>query len=218
MELFANPYDTSKKGFYFGDLDEYEKGEKRSGAEEFEIEFIDGTDEELSLFNAMGVNQANLEDFFEVVLDFDDEDATKISILMGDMGFDFDNSMDRKDDLIVYGEFKNDEEFAMEYVDGIGSLEDAVGDNIQNYFDYESFGRDLRISGDLDDPDADEDEEQWWENMTDQEIGEQTADDLGWEGVGKNNLEMYFDWGRFARDLMFDMSKYKGVYYDPNSI
>jgi antirestriction protein len=130
---------------------------------------------------------------------------------MDDIGYDFDDAMDKKEDLSVWGEFDTDKDFAYEYVDQSGGLSEALGDNIQNYFDYDSFGRDIQM-------DFDEEDEDAYEGMSDQEIGEQYADDLGWEGVGKNNLENYFDWDSFARDLMFDFSEYKGVYYHPQSV
>jgi antirestriction protein len=213
ISLYANPYDFSVSGFYFSTLDEYEKQAKASGAEEFEIDFIDGTATEQMLFNAMRVDLGGdiLEAYFNVVNEFDEDDAMVIAILTDDMGYTLEQAMDMKDDLAVYGKFDSDEQFAQEYVDSIGSLEDALGDKIQNYFDYASFGRDVQI-------DFDEEESEIYEGMSDQEIGEQLADDFGWEGIGKSNLENYFDWERFARDLMFDMSKYEGTYYDPQSV
>ena len=212
LTLYANPYDITAPGFYFNDFDEYEKKAEAAGVEEFEIQFIDGDDIEQMLFRAMRVNQGNIEEYFDATYDFDEDDATRIAILMEDMNYDFDDAMDRKDDLIVYGEFDSDKDFAYEYIDSIGSLEDALGDNIQSYFDYESFGRDVRLET------YDEEDLERYEDMSDEEIGEELADDLGWEGIGKRNLETYFDWDKFARDLMFDMSSYGKVYYDPNSI
>lgn len=160
LELYAQPYDVTKTGFYFNDLDDYEKKSKRSGAEEFEIQFIEGSDQEEALFKVMDVNQANLVQYFEVLDELQEYEITALMILMGGMGYDFDAAMGKKDDLIVYGEFDDDKEFAQEYVDGIGGLKEALGDNVENYF----------------------------------------------------------DWDSFARDLMFDMSEYEGIYYDPNSV
>jgi antirestriction protein len=216
-QLYANPYNTSATGFYFESLDEFKKKAKASRVEEFEIDFIDGDEIDQMLFRAMSVTQGTLDEYWDAIAHTDDDDAIRLAILMEDMGYDYEDAQDRREDLIVYGGFDSDEDFAYEYVESIGSLEDALGKNIQNYFDYEAFGRDLRISGDLYDPD-DPDAEERYEDMSDQEIGEEVADSLGWEAVGKRNLEMYFDWGTFARDLMFDMSEYNGIYYDPRSV
>lgn len=264
LTLYANPYDTSAKGFYFKDADEYVKkadaleNEYGDPVEEFSIEFIDGDEIEQKLFKAMSVSQANVEDYLELVDDLDEEDMFKISVITDDLGYSFEDALDKYEDLIVYGEFRNDVEFAQEYVDGIGSLEDALGDNVQNYFDYASFGRNLRMDGygtswkveyETSDDDGELDEEffdwdeadeagrAWLEeaeddgeedpsyevvevdsNMSDRELGEEFVDSAGWEGVGRDNIENYFDWDQFARDLMMDMAESDGTYYDPNSI
>lgn len=153
LTLHANPYDMSAMGFYFKSAAEFDKKSKKlrnehgQKVEEFEIEFIDGDDTEQMLFNAMGVHQGDLEEYFDAVDEFDDDDALKISILTEDIGYDFNEALDKKDDLIVYGEHDSDEDFAMEYIDSIGSIGDALGENAANYFDYDSFGRDLRIDG-----------------------------------------------------------------------
>lgn len=219
--LYANPYATNARGFYFSNYDEYEDGAEASGVEEFEIQFIDGNDIEQMLFRAMRVNQGNLEQYFDAADEFDEDDAMRIAILMEDLNYDFDYAMDRKDDLVVYGEFDSDEQFAQEYVDSIGSIADALGDRAEYYFDYDAFGRDLRIGGDLYDPD-DPDAEERWAGMSDQEIGEEWTDEMGGPAevmaMLGDRAEYYFDWSKFARDLMFDMSEYNGVYYDPNSL
>jgi antirestriction protein len=219
--LYANPYDISKSGFYFKSAEEFEKKEAKHPAEEFEIEFIDGDADELALFDAMDVDQSNVEDYYDALDDLDEDEIIAIVILMKDIGYDFESARDNASDLVVYGEFDSDEDFAMEYVDGIGSIEDALGDRAEIYFDYDAFGRDLRLGGDLYDPD-DPDAEDRWEGMSDQEIGEEWTDDMGGPAevmsmLGKK-AEYYFDWERFARDLMMDMSRMGKVYYDPNSV
>ena len=69
----AQPYDMDKKGFYFTDMASYEAGVEASGAEEFELQFIDGDDAQL--FNACGINQANLEEWFDDVEMLDDHES-----------------------------------------------------------------------------------------------------------------------------------------------
>lgn len=147
LTLYANPYDTSVKGFYFKDAGDYEKKAEKSRAEEFEIEFIDGDDEEQMLFKAMGVHQGNIEEYFDLVDDLDEEEILKLKILMEDIGYDFDDAMDKKDDLIVYHGYKDDEDFAIGFVEEMGGIENALGDQAESYFDFDSFGRDLRMEG-----------------------------------------------------------------------
>ena len=219
LKLYANPYDISAKGFYFSDFDEYEKKEKKSRAEEFEIELIDGDDDEQMLFDAMSVNQVNLEEYFELADELDEDEIFALKILIDDLGYDFDDAMDKKEELVVYGEFDSDEDFAMEYVEGIGSIADALGDNAESYFDFDAFGRDLRIEGYCDDEDDEGEEVDNCEDMSDQEIGEQVVDEMGGVGeLSKQNQEMYFDWSKFARDLMMDMGREGRIYYDPSSL
>lgn len=46
------------------------------------------------------------------------------------------------------GEFSSIEEYAEEYVSSTGML-DGVPETVRQYFDYEAFARDLRLSGDV---------------------------------------------------------------------
>lgn len=152
-ELYANPYDTSAKGFYFSTEKQFDKKSSSlknkygDPVEEFEIEFIDGDDVEQMLFKAMGVHQGNVDEYFNAVDELDEDAVTKLSILTDDVGYSFEDAIGRIDDLTVYGEFDSDEDFAMEYVDKIGSIGDALGDTAESYFDFDAFGRDLRIDG-----------------------------------------------------------------------
>ena len=71
--FFAQPYNLDAVSFYFDTLEAYTE---KSGSlldafgnpvEEFEIQFIDGDDCEL--FSACGINQANLNRWFETIAD-----------------------------------------------------------------------------------------------------------------------------------------------------
>ena len=63
MEFYAQPYEPGGKGFYFSDFEEFEKKEKASRHEEFEIQFIDGTGLESLMFNALEPDQVDIERF-----------------------------------------------------------------------------------------------------------------------------------------------------------
>ena len=54
--------------------------------EEFEIQFIDGEDIDCDLARAIGVNQANLKQYFEAVEDWDDDDKTRVILPVGECG------------------------------------------------------------------------------------------------------------------------------------
>lgn len=147
LKLYANPYAFEAIGFYFSDFEEFEKKWEKSPVEGFEIEFIDGDNDAKMLFKAMRVHQGNLEEFFDDYYDLNEQDIQKLSILMDDLSYDYEDAKDKMDDLVVWGEFDSDKEFAYEYVDQFGSIGDALGKNAGDYFDYDSFGRDLRIDG-----------------------------------------------------------------------
>lgn len=98
-----------------------------------------------------------------------------------------------------------DEEIGAHYVDEIG-----FGDmsTVENYFDYESYGRDIRLEYypvDAGDPET---AGEYWcgdEGASDEEIGRAVVDDLGWDGVGKETQKLYFDYEAFGHDLQMDL-------------
>lgn len=97
-----------------------------------------------------------------------------------------------------------DEEIGSYYMDSMGF--DGMS-NIEEYFDYEAYGRDIRIeyypvkAGDP------ETAEEYWcgdELASDEEIGHAVVDDLGWDGVGKEIQKRYFDYEAFGRYIQMD--------------
>lgn len=115
------------------------------------------------------------------------------------------------------GSFSSPEEFAYDIIDQLG----FDGINVDYYFDYESFGRDLTMSwheGDPDNEDAEgepEDPDYYYDNDgyqqepigTDQEVGESYVDGLGGvEQLGEQTIQNYFDYDEFGRTLL--MSDY----------
>lgn len=96
-------------------------------------------------------------------------------------------------------------DFAYEYIDSIGGIESAVS-NPESYFDFESFGSDARM-----DYSDEELEEMGFNELSDEELGERLADDVGGaNALGEKTLEMYFDYDRFARDLEYDFISFRG--------
>ena len=99
-----------------------------------------------------------------------------------------------------------DEAIGAYYMDSMGF--DAMS-NIEEYFDYEAYGRDIRIEYypvEAGDPET---AEEYWcgdERASDEEIGREVVNQLGWDGVGKENQERYFDYEAFGRDLQMDLA------------
>lgn len=148
----ATPYDISATGFYFSSMDEYRaKAATHRNAygepvEEYEIQFIDG--DNCSLFQAIGVNQANPELWFEHFEDMDDEEAVRAIYLAGYECLAAEDILDRLDDVILFeGTVR---EYAEEYIESTGLLAE-VPESLRYYIDIDSFARDLRIGGDVTD-------------------------------------------------------------------
>ena len=113
------------------------------------------------------------------------------------------------------GQFDSASDFAYDLVDNLGW--DGIGsDNIDMYFDYDSFGRDLMFDyhmGDEDNEDAEgnpEDPGHYYDNdgydMGEYESDDQVARDFidglgGVDQLGPDTARNYFDYEAFGRDL-----------------
>ncbi len=148
ITLYAQPYDLSATGFYFDDYDTYtEKAEKLlndygESVEEFEIQFIDGDDLDCELAKAWGINQANIESYFEVASDWEDWQKIPFIIAVGECGYCFDPDTVSPDDFDVdiYG-VASMRELAEQFVDE--GLFGEIPENLQFYIDYDAIARDL---------------------------------------------------------------------------
>lgn len=147
--LYAQPYNMDANGFYFHSYEEYEtKSENlrdRFGnvVEEFEIQFIDGDDAEL--FEACGINQSNLSTWFDDIEDKDEHEKIALYFLMGTLGYNLDQAMDKIEDVIIFeGDAK---EAAEELFDECYAH--TIPENLRFYFDMDKFARDLEIGGDF---------------------------------------------------------------------
>lgn len=142
----AQPYDMDKNwGFYFTDFDSYIKGVEASGAEEFELQFIDGDDAEL--FKACGINQANLAQWFDDVESLDDWQKVCLFYLMdNNICSDLSDAIDKIDDVSVSQCSLRD---AAEELFDECYLHD-VPEHVRAYIDYDRFANDCRLGGDMD--------------------------------------------------------------------
>lgn len=141
----AQPYDIEKTGFYFTDLDSYQKGVEASGAEEFELQFIDGSSEDAQLFSACGINQANLEQWFDSAVDLAVYDKAALFYLCSDVGYSLEDALDKVEDVSLYYGALSDA--AAELFDECYLAD--VPESVQAYIDYDKFARDCEIGGDM---------------------------------------------------------------------
>jgi antirestriction protein len=126
---------------------------------------------------------------------------------------DFDNFQDA-----YQGHFDSPTDFAYDMVESLGW--DGVGqENIDMYFDYDSFGRDLMYDfhiGDEDNEDAEgnpEDPDKYYDNEgyemgeyeSDQQVAEDYIDNIGGVSqLGTETAQRYFDYDAFGRDLLIN--------------
>lgn len=108
--------------------------------------------------------------------------------------------------ILDENEWNDEKNIAYSLVDSIGDLESTLGSKVGNYFDYESFGRDLRIGGDLDRllQEYDSQTREEIESLDDGDIGEWVVNEVygDIEHLGKETKEQYFDYESFGRDLL----------------
>jgi len=218
VSLYANPYDTSQTGFYFKDFDEFQEKfdakYKKSRVEEYEIDFIDGDEIAQLLFEGMKVHQGNIEEYFEKleqVEDMEDYEKPGFFYLVEDR--DLESALENYEEVMMFeGSL---EDAAYDYSDQMGEIDQA---NADMYFDYEKFGRDLRIGGDLTnsleedaeyaESEGDEDEAERLreeierlEGLSDQELGEDYIESVGSvEDALGDRAKDYFDYEAFGRD------------------
>ena len=147
--FFAQPYSLDAVGFYFDTLEAYtEKSENLldafgSPVEEFEIQFIDGDDCEL--FSACGINQANLNLWFETIADLSEHEKTALYYLRSVSSYSLENALDKLDDVnLSEGNLKDVAETLFDEF----YLND-VPESVRAYIDYEKYARDCEMGGDL---------------------------------------------------------------------
>lgn len=149
VSRFAQPYDISASGFLFDDYDDYTnraaalRNAHGDPVEEFEIQFIDGEAIDCALAKAVGLNQANLAQFFAAVEDWDNDDKTRMILAVGECGYAFDAETGPDGfDLDIY-QGVTMRELAEQFVE-----EGLIGDipePLQFYTDYDAIARDLRV-------------------------------------------------------------------------
>jgi antirestriction protein len=191
MAVFsATPYAYGGPFFYFGSLDEYEDKYKKNKDkdtglpyEEYEIVLQDGDATEFAVYKAMasnrfGLPQHQIEEYFDRVEEIGgltDAELAAIAFLTEELNMDFTDAVDKYDEVYL---FEGDKEAAMEdYVDqmgGVGQLGDRV---VEMYFDYDNFGRNLKIEGSFD-PMNDEDRVTDKPDPSDYEDGDDDSDYL----------------------------------------
>lgn len=136
---------------------------------------------------------------------------TFLKDVMSERGIDDVNELRETLDNMYFIYTDDVEEAVMQFCEETGSTESPEW--CANYFDFEKYGRDIRLSGDLymelddiDDEEEREEREEELSSMSDYEIGEYFVDMVGSveEAVSKDQLVYYIDWERVTRELGWD--------------
>lgn len=141
--LHATPYNLDATGFYFESFEEYQEQANNSQVEEFEIQFIDGDD--AALFEACGIDQTNLNIWFDEIEPLSDSDKINLYYLVGCAGYTLSQGLDKLEDPRITEASLKDA--ATELFDEC--YLHTVPENIRYYIDYDSFARDCELGGDM---------------------------------------------------------------------
>jgi hypothetical protein len=183
--LHAQPYQDAA-GFYFGSTEEFEAGMaklNKRGIEEVEIQFIDGSKGDAELFAALKLSQVNVALWFDSIEGLEDHQKATLFHMAtnGELyGQELDEVVEQiadngLDEMANQGTLK---ELVEQWMD-----DDIIGgEQYVNYFDYDAFGHDLQVSGDLcgneEDDEAREACEERWEGKSDYDIGYEWLDEV----------------------------------------
>ncbi|PLX39574.1 MAG: hypothetical protein C0606_03485 [Hyphomicrobiales bacterium] len=145
---FAQPYSIDATGFYFSSLEEY-KAKAASHTdmhgfpvEEYELQFIDGDNHRL--FNALGICQATLTQWFSEFAEFEteDDDYWK-AVYLAENGYAIEDVLARLDDLMLWHGSAVD--YARELVEDCYDIPEPL----RFYIDYDALARDMRLNGEI---------------------------------------------------------------------
>lgn len=147
--LHATPYNRDAAGFYFTDALDYETKATmhvdRYGnlVEEFEIQFIDGDDAQL--FEVCGINQANLNTWFDDIEFLQDFEKISLYYLVAVTGCNLEQALEKLGEPSIAEGYLRDA--AEELFDECWLH--SVPESIRFYIDYDKFARDCELGGDL---------------------------------------------------------------------
>lgn len=147
--LHAQPYDIAASGFYFETAEEFATKAKAlrndygDPVEEFELQFIDGMDIDCALATAIGLNQANLSQFFDAAEAWDEDDKLRVILAVGECGYSFDAKTQPDDFDLDICEGMTLRELAEEFVED--GLFGEIPERMAYYIDYEAIARDLAV-------------------------------------------------------------------------
>lgn len=106
------------------------------------------TDYETDIHGLTVGEHDNLDELNELAetLDELDEYEREIVEAMISEGYSLEDAIDKKEDCMIYYNCEDMEDVAREYAEETGLL-DSIPENLQSYFDFEAYGRDMSFEG-----------------------------------------------------------------------
>lgn len=152
ISLYAQPYNIDANGFYFSSFEEYTEKQEScrdsfgNEVEEFEIQHIDGAGDFARIVKP---DQCNIEEWFEQAEQYDDlssDEQAAFRWLVDDCNQDTEYAFAKCSDVCIFEGTRED--CVQQFVDDWYDLDKQMG-GLARYFDYDAFGRDLELGGDI---------------------------------------------------------------------
>lgn len=152
MQFYAKPYNPDARGFFF---ESYSEFEEKSAAlkdsfglpvEEFRIEAMDGTSNEMRLYDAANVTQGEIKGFIEFINTSDEDEWPTLFYLMDSCGMSLNDARLHVEDYNVVESTLMDAATKM-FDEYYGY---TIPEELRIYIDYERFAHDCEIGGDMD--------------------------------------------------------------------
>lgn len=78
-----------------------------------------------------------------------------------------------------------------------GDISAVEPETLKLYFDYEAFGRDVK----LENPDEED-----WQTLSDEDLGYELVDEYGWKEIGDDTLKQYFDYSLLGYNAKMEVT------------
>lgn len=174
--------------------------------DEYEEWFVTDYDSEIDGLSKMLGEYTSFDELNRIAEKLNEYGTEELSNVM-EVASDIDDAMEGIDEgrYQYYPGIFSDADLGQYWIDEVGF--EGIS-NPENYFDYESFGRDVRLEyspQDEDDPETAGELYCGDEDASDEDIGYECVQGLGGiEGLGKDTIENYFDVEKLGRDISFD--------------
>lgn len=114
--------------------------------EEYEEWFITDYETDIDGLEIHGYsNIEELDELAETLEDLADYEKEIVEAMISE-GYSLEDALEKKDDCMIYYDCHDMEDVAREYIEECGLLHD-VPEMLQNYFDFEAYGRDMSFEG-----------------------------------------------------------------------